>query len=732
MEHLDRIFKAKSVAVIGASRDETKRGFHAVKTLLDEKYEGEIYPVNPHEESILGLKCYKSILDIRMPIDVALIAIPARTVPAVIDECGRAGAAGAVVIAGGFGETGEEGKRVETDMVRTARKYGMRIIGPNTSGMISLYNKMNLVGLRDVPKGNIALLTQSGNIALHLITEASLRSQEGFSYSVGVGNEADIRFHEYLKYFSNDPQTRAILIYVEGLRNGRKFLQQAYNTTTKKPIILLKSGRSSTGKKSAGSHTGALAGISEVARTAFERAGIVTIENPDELFPAAESLAILPPIKNNKIAILADGGGHATIAADLLSDFGIEIPELQETTREYLRKVLPENASIRNPVDVAGGTDSNPAIFASCAKTLLRDENIGGLLIVGLFGGYGIRFSETLKFIEEDAAHQMGKLVKKVKKPIVLQSLYNFAKPHSLELLRYYQIPVYESLDIACKCVKVLAQYGNYLNLYHTKTNFIFKWGSSAKPQGQEIIKNALQEGRESLLEHEMKDLLRLHGAPVSIDRLAKNEAEAVRIAREIGGEVALKIVSPDILHKSDAGGVKLNLKTEAEITHAFKEIVSSAKRYKNGVRILGCLVSRMAEKGVEIIVGTKIDDQFGPIIMFGIGGILVEVVKDVAFRVLPVSRGAAYDMIREIRSASILDGVRGEPAVDKEAIVELILNVSSLIESYPEIYELDLNPVIARADGLTIVDARVILKENHKQAEGKNNNDLWSRMNNR
>ncbi|MCK4763812.1 MAG: acetate--CoA ligase family protein [Candidatus Aminicenantes bacterium] len=721
MEPLERIFKAKSVAIIGASKDETKRGFQAIKTLVEGKYEGEIFPVNPHEETILGLKCYKNILDIKEPVDVALVVTPAHTVPAIIEECGRAGAAGAVVIAGGFGETGEEGKKIAAGMVKTARKYGMRIIGPNTSGMISLLNNMNLVGLKDVPRGNIALLTQSGNIALHIITEASLKSREGFSYSVGVGNEADLQFHEYLKYFRKDPHTKAILMYVEGLRNGRKFLQHAYNTTTKKPVILLKSGRSSTGKKSAGSHTGALAGISEVAKTAFERAGIITIERSCELFPAAECLSILPPIKNNKIAILADGGGHATIAADLLSDFGVELPELQESTREQLRKILPANASLRNPVDVAGGTDSNPAIFASCAKILLRDENIGGLLIVGLFGGYGIRFSEQLKFIEEDAAHQMGKLVKKIKKPLVLHSLYNFAKPHSLELLRYYKIPVYEALDIACKCIKVLAQYGNYLGTCHNKTNFVFKWGAKAKPQGREIIDNALREGREALLEYEVKDLLRLHETPVSKDRLAKNEDEAVRFAAEFDTDVVLKIVSPDILHKSDAGGVKLGLKNEEEVRAAFREILKNAKKYNSSVRISGCLVSPMAEKGVEIIIGTKVDGQFGPVIMYGIGGILVEVVKDVAFRVLPVSRHAAEDMIKEIKSAQILDGVRGEPPVNKENIVDLILKVSDLIESYPEIYELDLNPVIARENSLTIVDARMIIRKNHKKNGSSN-----------
>jgi len=529
-----------------------------------------------------------------------------------------------------------------------------------------------------------------------------------------------MKFHEYLEYFREDTNTRAILIYVEGLRDGRKFLQEAHNTTTKKPVILLKSGRSSTGKKSAGSHTGALAGISEVARTAFERAGIITIEKADELFPAAESLAILPPIKNNSIAILADGGGHATIAADLLTDLGVRIPELQESTREQLKRVLPTNASVRNPVDVAGGTDSNPGVFADCAKILLRDENIGGLLIVGLFGGYGIRFNEELRFIEEDAAHQMGKLLKKVKKPIVLHSLYNFAKPHSLELLRYYDIPVYESVDIACKCIAVLAQYGDYLGMYHKKTKFVLRWGNNAKPEGQKIIDNALEDNRFNLSEYDAKELVRLHGAPVIHGKVAENADEAVAIAGKFKEKVALKIASVDILHKSDAGGVKLNLETDEEVREAYNKIVKNAKRHNRKAKIDGCLVSPMVGKGLEIIIGTKIDDQFGPVIMFGLGGVMVEVVKDVVFRVLPITKGAARKMITEIKTAPLLNGIRGEPPVNKEAIVNLLMTVSDLIESYPEIQEMDLNPVIARKDGINIVDTRIILKKNHRESVQK------------
>ncbi|HSO20988.1 MAG TPA: acetate--CoA ligase family protein, partial [Desulfosarcina sp.] len=636
---------------------------------------------------------------------------PAKTVPAVLEDCGKKGVKGAIILATGFGETGARGKALENEVLAVAAEHHIRLIGPNTSGMINLKDNLNLVGLKNSPKGDIALLTQSGNMALTLITEAKLKSRKGFTYYVGVGNEADIRFHEYLEFYQQDPDTRAILLYVEGMREGRKFLQQAYKTTETKPIILLKSGRSSKGKQSAGSHTGALAGMSRVAKGAFERAGIVVIENSDELFPAAETLSSLPPIKNNSIAILADGGGHATIAADTLTDLGVQIPELEEKTQAKLRAILPGGAAVRNPIDVAGGTDDNPAVFADCANIILGDANVGGLLIVGLFGGYGIRFAESLAMMEEDAAHRMGKMVKSRKKAIVVHSLYNSEKPHSLDLLRYYGVPVYGSLDVACKCIGVLAQYGRYLKSYHAVSNFVFDWGAKAKPEGQRIIDGVYAQGRTALLESQAKQLLKLHGAAVTDDFLATDAEAAAEAASRMRGKVALKIASPDILHKSDARGVRLNLCTKENVKKAFREIVADAKAYKSDARIEGVLVSPMVPKGIEVIIGTKIDDQFGPVIMYGLGGVLVEILKDVAFRVLPISRRSAQRMILETKSHPILDGVRGEKPYDKKALVNLLMACSEIVEAYPQIREMDLNPVIVHHEGLSIVDARILLK---------------------
>ena len=338
--------------------------------------------------------------------------------------------------------------------------------------------------------------------------------------------------------------------------------------------------------------------------------------------------------------------------------------------------------------------------------------------MVGLFGGYGIRFAKSLSWKEEDAAHQLGKLVAKRNKPIVVHSLYSSAKPHALDLLRYYKIPVYDSLDVACNCTGALAKRGRYLKEYHGKVNFEFNWRAKAKLEGCKIIENAGEQGRRSLLETEARSLFRLHGAPVIDDMLAVTADEAAQAAESLGGEVALKIVSSDILHKSDAGGVRLHLTSGSEVHQAFEEIIKNVKSYNPEANIHGVMVSPMAEPGLEVIIGTKIDDQFGPVIMFGVGGIMVGVLKDVSFRVLPISPRSAGRMIEDIHAAPILNGFRGFPPYDKATLRRLLLICSEVVEAYPEIEEMDLNPIIVYEHGARIVDVRIILKDNISQSQ--------------
>lgn len=709
---LDKVLNARSVAIIGASKNKTKRGYQAIKTLKTDGFEGRIFPVNPKEEMILGLPCYKDITDIEEKVDLALITTPARTIPGILRRCGDKKVSGAVIIAGGFRELGDKGAELEQEVVSAAKEAGVRLIGPNTSGMINLKSNLNLVGIENAPKGSIALLCQSGNMALTLITEATIRKHEGFTYYVGVGNESDIKFHEYLKFFRKDPETRAILMYVEGMSEGRKFLKEAHKTSRDKPIVLLKSGRSDTGKQSAGSHTGSLAGMSEVAGLAYKRAGCIVIENSDELFPVAQTLSSQPAIESSSIAILADGGGHATIAADILSDHSVHLPELSDKTKEKLREILPEAASLTNPVDVAGGTDDDPGLFADCAKIILKDPNVDGLMIVGLFGGYGIRFAKSLAVGEEAAAHRLGKMVGKYNKPVVVHSIYSSYESHALDLLRHHEIPVHESLDVSCKCLAALCEYGTYLKSSQTKTHFEFDRRAKAKPEGRQIIEAAVKEGRHVLLEPEAKQLIRLHGAPTDAGKIAAGKEEAWQIARSFNEEAVLKIVSPDILHKSDANGVKTGLRDKNSVTSAFEQIMQSAAAYNSKADIRGILVTPMAKKGLEIIIGTKKDAQFGPVMMYGLGGIMVEIMQDITFRILPVSEYSCERLLEDTRSSAILNGIRGHQGYDKQSLIKLMSMCSELIESYPEIEEMDLNPVLLYEKGLNVVDARIILKE--------------------
>ena len=712
MSDLDFLFRPKTIAVIGASKDPTKRGYQSIRSLQEGGFTGTIFPVNPREKEILGLPVHAKTSEIDSVIDLALISTPASTVPGILEDCGKKGVRSAVVLSVGFGESGTNGRKLQEEVVRIAKERQIRIVGPNTSGIFNLHHHMNLVGIRNVRRGSIAILSQSGNLALSLITEMSVRSHLGVSAYVGVGNEADIRFHEYLNYFRDDPDTRVIVVFADGMKDGRKFLQVAKQTVEEKPIVLLRSGRSELGRKAARSHTGALAGLSAVSRTAFRRAGIITIERSDELLPAAEALNCQPPIRHNRVAILSDGGGHAALAADALAEQFVNLPELSDETTQKLRTIMPETTTIANPIDVAGATDSNPGVFADCAQVLLEDPSIDALLIIGLFGGYHIRFDESLKQLEEETSHRIGKLSKSLNKAVVIQSLYADQQPSPLRIAGSYEIPVHESIDLAAKCISVLEEYGHHLSTSHDRTDFTLNPEGKRRPEAEGIINMVLSQRRTNLLETEAKSILRVHGVQVADFQTAADEEEAVEMARDIGYPVVMKIVSPEILHKTEIGGVLLNVKNEDAVRDGYDLLVARARRHNPSAKIHGVVLSPQMPSGIEVVVGVTQDPQFGPVMMFGLGGIMVEVLKDVSFRVIPLSTYPAEMMLREIKSRAILDGVRGKPGCDREALIQLMVQVSDLAEAYPELAEMDLNPIICYENGLSVVDARMVLRE--------------------
>lgn len=714
---LQAILAPRAIAVVGASRDAGKRGNLAIRYLQQSGFQGPIYPIHPKESEVLGLPCYASIEALPEAPDLALICTAAHTLPELIRRCGAKGVRGAVVLATGFSETGEAGLALEQEMVRAARESGLRIIGPNTSGMFNTHCGANLVGYRDLRAGPIGLLSQSGNMALSLVTEAGQHASLGFSTYVGVGNEADVQFHEYLDYFAADPHTRVIVGYMEGLKQGRAFLQAAARVSTKKPLVIYKSGRSAVGQQSARSHTGALAGSYDLARGVMGQAGVVLVERADEILPVATTLAAtaaLLPLRGKRVAILADGGGHATIAADALHQLGLSIPTLGEATRERLKALLPPAAAFNNPVDVAGGTDSHPQLFADCAEALLADSGIDALLMVGLFGGYALRFAESLADDEQRCAERLAGLPGQYHKPLLVQSLYRPLKTAALRYLEQSEMPLFSSIDEATCCLAALVHYSAARRrLSHPQP----RGESGLSVPVSELIYKVLHSGRGSLFEHEALEALAAYGAEVIPPRVVRDEQGFDRLSP--GPEeqrYVMKLISQDILHKSDAGGVRLNLRADGFI-QAYHEILANALRHQPDARIEGVLVTPMAEPGVEVIIGVTRDAQYGPVLMFGLGGVLVEVLRDVAFRALPLEHADALEMLDEIHGSPVLDGIRGAEPVDREALVSLMLAVSDLCVNHAEISELDLNPVLARPVGYCVLDARIILKPKQEAA---------------
>ncbi|MWJ29140.1 CoA-binding protein [Halomonas sp. ZH2S] len=709
---LHDILAPKGIAVVGASADPTKRGYKAMVGLVKEGYRGNIYPVNPKAEMILGVKAWPSVSAIPGSPELALLCTPAATVPGLIAECGRRGVKGVVILASGFGETGPEGAALEREMMAKAEAHGVRIIGPNTSGIFNLHHNINLLALDNLKPGDIGIVSQSGNMLLSLALEAQYNGQVGFSTYIGPGNQSDIGFNDYLRYLGEDENTRVATLYVEGFRDGRKFLEVAREVTAMKPVVVYKSGSTEQGRQAASSHTGALAGSYQMTVDLLRQHGVSVVQYSDEILPVAEGLGLLQKASGKRVAVIADGGGQATIASDRLAEAGLALAELSDTSRERLRTILLPQASTRNPVDVAGSSDSNPALLAECMRIVAEDDNVDSVLLVGMFGGYSLRFAESLLGDEMRGAEAMVDLSNATDKPLVIYSLYAPIKPPALRRLHEAGLPIYASIEHAVRVLAALGERGLYL----AQQEKHLEQGASEPsmlpiPSMRAVFERARQEGRD-FLEYEAKALLAEHGIEVPKEQVAINRSDLVAIADEFGEiPLAMKVVSRDILHKSDAGGVKLNLVGKAALARAFDQIMASCHDYDPKAAIEGVLVTPMARKGVEVIIGVIRDPIFGPVLMFGLGGIFVEILEDVAFRSIPLTGYDADCMVEQLKAKKVLEGARGEAGVNKAALVDLLLKVSRIVQAYPQLSELDLNPVIAYPDGYAVVDARVIVE---------------------
>ena len=700
-----------SIAVLGASTDPTKRGYKAMVGLIKDGYKGAIYPINPKANMVLGVKTFPSLGAVPGAIDLALICTPAPTVPGLIRECAAKGVKGAVILASGFREIGGEGIKLEQELLEAARAGNVRVIGPNTSGMFNLHKRVNLLALANVKAGDIGFISQSGNMLLSLVLEAENNGHVGFSTYVGPGNQTDIGFNDYLRYLGEEENTRVATLYVEGFRDGQRFLKVAREVTARKPVVVYKSGSTELGKQAAKSHTGALAGSYAMTVDLLRQVGVSVVHQSDEILPVAEGLGLMQFARGKRIAIVSDGGGQATISSDRLSEAGLELASLSDETRQKLAAILVPQASLANPIDVAGASDANPHVLAECMEIVEADPDVDAVFLVGMFGGYGLRFAEHLLGMEMRASETMIELAQRSKKPIVIYSLYAPVKPPPLRRLHEGGLPVYASIEQAVRVLAALGERGIYLRNREKQQEAV---ETAPLAEIQALFANAQSEGRD-LFEFEAKQLLRAHGVAMPDEAILRSAEEIPGLANRFGGTpMVMKVVSRDILHKSDAGGVKLNLLSEASLRAAYDDIMASCRAYAPSADIEGVLVTPMAKKGVEVIVGVVRDPIFGPVLMFGLGGIYVEILEDVAFRAIPISRHDAESMVDQLKGKKILAGVRGESAIDKAALVDLLLRVSSVVNAYPQLSELDLNPVITYPDGYAVVDARVIVNRAH------------------
>jgi len=717
---LNPILRPASVAVIGASRNPTKRGYQAVRTLLDTPYQGRIYAVNPQGGTLFDLQMFTSVEDLPEAPDLAFVCTPAESIPDILEHCAGKGIRGAVVSAVGFKESGEVGAALEHQIAEVVKQTGIRLVGPNTSGILNTAVGLNLVGVRNVRPGSIALLSQSGNVALDVMNTAS-EWGTGISTYVGVGNETDIAFHEYLEYLEQDPTTLAIMVYVEGFRNGRTFIEVAKRVAVTKPIIILKGGRSDRGVAAARSHTGAIAGSYPVLRAALRQGGVSEVLRSDELFPVAMTLAHQPAVPaGSSVAVVSDGGGHGTLTADALTELGVPMATLSEATKRNLRETLGRAASVENPVDVAGAADADPSVLARTLEIVANDRDVGGVMLVGLFGGYAIRFAEALSTVELTAAEKMIETFQRAAKPLVVHSLFAARKSDPLVKLVRGGVPVVGSLEIGSRCLRASHARGLFL------ADRPVPVARPAPRKGEPAcIASARREGRTTLMETEVRELLGEHGVNLVPATLCRSAEELDAAMTTTTGPVAMKIVSPAISHKTDAGGVELNISSVKKAQAAFKRIMEKGATYavKHGAApdIRGVLVSPMLHSPVaELIVGVRDDPQFGHALSVGAGGTAVEVHHDTSLRGLPVGRTEVLEMLQEIRIAKILGGYRGRAAADTESLATIILGITACALSHPELDELEANPVFAFPDHAVVVDARAFLKDLTKEPRAR------------
>jgi len=702
---LETIFNPKSVAIVGASEVPGKASERRTRSLLEGGFQGKIFPINPKRDRIFGLPAYPSVAEVPEEVDLVMIVIPPRFIPEAVAQSVQKGAKGIVIITAGLGETGEEGKKIEAEILRIASEGGARVIGPNCSGLFSASAKMNLLGVPPIKPGPFCILAQSGNIIDSLTHYGRLRGV-GFSKIISAGNAIGLQFHEYIEYLGEDPDTRVILLYLEGIKEGGRLVEVARQVSQRKPIVAIKVGRTKAGARAAASHTGALAGDDQVVDAALKQAGVIRVANVDELFDVGLCFAGMPLPKGRRVAIFSEGGGDNSIAADNAERAGLEVPLLPPEAQEKIKPHLLQGMPAHNPIDYGGTAEENPEVIVRVVEALMEEETVDCLYMTGFFGGFKEIIAPHVAELEEKAARELVRLVREAGKPLVVHTSFANEPIKALEILREGGIFVTPSSERAAQGLAQMVRF--FLRREELKGARPVEVTGIDSERARRIVEGVKASGRRNLLETEARELLEAYGVKMPPAVLAGSPEEAAEAASVMGFPAVLKVVSPQILHKSEVGGVKLDLKGEEEVKDAFGEIVKRAREVSS--EVLGVLVTPMAPRGQECIVGLVRDRQFGPVVMFGLGGVFVEVLKDVSFRVVPLTDLDLEEMVREIRGYSVLEGIRGELPKDVGALKDIIARVAQIGLDLPEVKELDLNPVIVHERGASIVDARAIV----------------------
>ncbi|MGQ9624148.1 MAG: acetate--CoA ligase alpha subunit [Candidatus Bathycorpusculaceae bacterium] len=701
--YLDKIFNPKTVAIIGASDEEGSVGRALMKNFLESSFKGKVYPVNIKKTEILGLKAYQTVGQIPEPVDLAVIATPAKTVPEVVEQCGKAGIKGLIIISAGFKETGPEGKALEDKILEIKQQYDLRIIGPNCLGVIRPSISLNATFINAMPKtGNVAFISQSGALG-SAILDWAIHENIGFSNFVSVGSMIDVDFGDLIDYFGTDPQTRSILLYIEGITNARKFMSAARHFARTKPIIVVKAGKFAESAKAAASHTGALTGEDMTYDAAFKRAGMVRVEEIADLFNCAAVLGMQPLPKGPNLAIITNAGGPGVMATDALMARGGKLAKLGSKTMEKLNGILPPYWSRGNPIDILGDAraDRYKAVFEAC----LEDENVDGILLIYTAQAVAEPVEIAKSIVEACKSKRY------LNKTILTSFMGHGAVEEANRIFNENSIPTYSTPEQAVKTYLYMFQYKRNLELlYETPEELPVDAASPARPI-LTLMRNSALEGRELLTEVEAKKILEYYGFPVVKTFVAKTVKEAVMLAKQIGYPVVLKILSPQIVHKSDAGGVALNLTCDSEVEQAFENITRRAKEYNPNTEIIGVTVQPMIKRrGYEIIIGSKKDSIFGPVILFGMGGIGVELFKDFAIGLPPLNQTLARRLMEETKIYQLLKGYRSMSAVNIKLLEEILVRFSQMLVDFPQLLEVDINPLLIDEKEAFVLDARVVI----------------------